>query len=72
MKTPDLTSPAQLLSKADFAKQLQVTIRTVENWLNQGRLSKLKIGRTVRISPDEVENFMAKHTLHASGTAGRR
>lgn len=38
----------QIVTKRDLAAEYKVTLRTVTNWMVQGRVSYTKIGRLVR------------------------
>ena len=44
----------------ETAKILRVSKRTLFNYLKQGRLHGFKIGRTVRITPTELDRFIAE------------
>lgn len=43
-----------------LASHLQVSERTVRNWVRQGRLPSYKIGRSRRFDPADVERFLAR------------
>lgn len=45
---------------ATLAKRLNVSERTVRNWVSSGKLPSYKIGRMRRIDPDDVDAFMAQ------------
>ena len=42
------------LTVKDYARLLQVTERTVRNWIKSGLLRHKRIGGRIRIHPDEV------------------
>ena len=48
-------SPVSLLTYADFAARLGVSVRSVKNWTAAGRLHAVRPGpRTVRIPESEI------------------
>lgn len=48
------------------AAYIGVTERTVRTWCQDGRLSYLKIGRTLRFRPDVVDRDLAKFEIQAN------
>ena len=50
-----------LLRIRDVALHLQVTERTVRNWIAAGDLIAHRFGRLVRITPGELERFIKLH-----------
>ncbi len=48
----------KLLTPTDVANHLQVNKRTVTLWLHRGRLRGFKIGKSWRISPDDLQAFL--------------
>ena len=50
----------QLLTPAQVAERLQVTERTVYEWLRDGRLVGLKLGRLWRIRSEDLEAFLER------------
>jgi putative molybdopterin biosynthesis protein len=42
----------------ELATMLKVTRQAVYNWIQQGHLEAVRIGRTVRIPSDEVERLL--------------
>lgn len=42
----------------ELAAMLKVTRQAVYNWIQQGRMEAVRIGRTVRIPSDEVERVL--------------
>lgn len=45
------------LTVRDVAERLKVSQRTVRRWIDQGYLQAIKIGRTVRISEEELSSL---------------
>src|SRR5687767_14291408 len=51
---------AELLTIAEAAKALKVSIVTIHRWLNQGRLTAYRVGpRAVRISRSELTRLLS-------------
>ena len=48
----------KLLTPAQVAERLQITERTVYEWIRGGKLLALKLGRLWRIRQDELEAFL--------------
>jgi excisionase family DNA binding protein len=48
-----------LLTPEQVAGRLQVTPRTIYDWLRQGRLQGIKIGRLWRVRPGDLHAFLA-------------
>ncbi|TMB70116.1 MAG: helix-turn-helix domain-containing protein [Chloroflexi bacterium] len=48
----------KLLTPEQVAERLQVTERTVYDWLRRGKLPALKLGRLWRIRPEDLEAFL--------------
>ena len=46
---------------ATLAKRLDVSERTVRNWIASGKLASYKIGSVRRIDPVDVDAFLARH-----------
>ena len=69
---PALTAPATavgpkldgFIDKAQLAAHLQVTVRTVENWMRRGALPFIAVGK-VRLFhwPDVVEHLRTHHRV---------
>lgn len=53
------TTSASLMTAADVAQLLKVSLRTVRRHIRSGELSVLRIGRAVRISPEALSAFLA-------------
>ncbi len=59
----------------ELAAMLKVTRQAIYNWVQQGRLEVVRIGRTVRIPSEEVERVLRegrtrRQTSQAAGTDG--
>lgn len=53
-------TPQNLIDKAEAARRAGRGIRTVENWLRDGRLTKHKNGLgQVRVDADELDRLLA-------------
>ena len=54
-----LNSPKLLLSKSEAAKELGVSISTLENYIRSGRLQAYKLnGKTVRIKREDINRML--------------
>lgn len=42
----------------ELAAMLKVTRQAIYNWIQEGRIEAVRIGRTVRIPRDEVERLL--------------
>jgi excisionase family DNA binding protein len=42
----------------ELAAMLKVTRQAVYNWIQQGQMERVRIGRTVRIPSEEVERLL--------------
>jgi excisionase family DNA binding protein len=51
-------SQGKILTVAQTAKRLQVTEKTLCDWLRAGKVPGRKIGRVWRISEDALEDFL--------------
>ena len=52
---------SQLMSVEELADYLKLQKQTIYNWLNQGKISGIKIGRVWRFDKKEVENWLVRH-----------
>ncbi len=50
----------QLLTPAQVGERLQLTERTVYEWLRDGRLAGLKLGRLWRVRSEDLEAFLER------------
>jgi len=49
-----------LLTVSEASELLRLSPNTLQNWLSQGRLKRVKIGRRTFISRKEVEGLLSK------------
>jgi excisionase family DNA binding protein len=57
---PDKEIQERLLSPADVATRLNVSIVTVGRWLREGKLKGVKAGRQWRVRESELEAFLGR------------
>lgn len=57
------------LTVADVAEMLKLNQQTVRNWIDQGSLPALRVGRRVRIKRSDFERVLADAYTGGSGTA---
>jgi excisionase family DNA binding protein len=50
---------ARLLSIKETAEFFSVSEKTVRRWIDTGQLAAHRLGRQWRITPDEIERFLA-------------
>ena len=48
----------QWLSVEDIAKELNVSIETVRNWIRKNKLTAYRVGRDYRIKREDYEKFL--------------
>jgi excisionase family DNA binding protein len=58
-----------LLSVNDLAAQWRIPVGTLYNWVSQGRLPHLKLGRCLRFDPQQIDAWAAQRRM---GTTSRR
>jgi len=61
--------PTTYLTKQDVARLLQVSVRTVENFMSRGLLPFFRIGRTVRFRLKDIEAHLESHGLVDGGSS---
>lgn len=47
-----------LLTTRDVAQIARVTTRTVKNWIASGKLPVIRLGRNVRIDPNDLQKYI--------------
>lgn len=52
--------PTEMLTKAEVAQRLQVSIKTIERWMASGDLPVHRFGKSVRISTADFGAFLDK------------
>ena len=63
-----LPAPKRLLSKRELAAVLNVSERTIENWLAQKRIPRLRLSaRLTRFSLPRVEAALARYEIKEVG-----
>ena len=53
-----------LWKKGDVAKRCTISPRTVDNWMREGILPYLKIGKVIRFDPDAVDLAIARFKVN--------
>lgn len=64
-------SPDSFLTVAEVAEILKLNQQTVRNWIDQGSLPALRVGRRVRIRRSDFERILAESYTGTSGTTGQ-
>jgi excisionase family DNA binding protein len=65
--TPKLKRPAAdavLISTDEVAQLVDVSPRTIRNWMTRGKIPFVKIGRVVRFDREEFLQVMRDNTKH--------
>lgn len=47
-----------LLTVKDVASELNVKEQSVRRWIKQGKLQRIKLSKSVRIAPEELQHFI--------------
>src|SRR6516165_7073771 len=58
------------LTVAEVAEMLKLNQQTVRNWIDQGSLPALRVGRRVRIKRSDFERVLTQSYTGGGGTAG--
>ncbi len=53
----------RFITTKELAEQLGIKMSTVYAWVNQRKISYIKIGRLVKFDVDEVKEWIRKHTI---------
>jgi len=61
--------PRKLININELSALWSVPKATLYNWVNQGRLPHVKLGRSLRFDVLEIEEFRQRSTM---GVAGKR
>jgi excisionase family DNA binding protein len=59
------------LTVAEVAEMLKLNQQTVRNWIDQGRLPALRVGRRVRIRRSDLERVLEESSIAAAGSSSR-
>ena len=58
------------LTVAEVAEMLKLNQQTVRNWIDQGSLPALRVGRRVRIKRSDFDRVLAESYTAGGGTVG--
>jgi excisionase family DNA binding protein len=58
---------SQLLRDTEVAKRFNVSIRTIIDWRNAGKIPFIRIGRSIRYRPESIRALLEK--LESGGGA---
>lgn len=59
------TEPPQLLTRLEAAKILSMSLRSLENFINARAISVVRLGKSVRVSREELRRFIESRTIAA-------
>src|SRR5438105_3944901 len=68
MANPEMDDP--FLTVAEVAAMLKLNQQTVRNWIDQGSLPALRVGRRVRIRRSDLERVLAEGSTAAARQKG--
>jgi excisionase family DNA binding protein len=54
----------EVLTKPELAKRLQLSTRTIDQWMRLRRLPYLKLGKTVRFRWSDVVAHLVEHRIN--------
>jgi excisionase family DNA binding protein len=60
------------LTVAQVADELQVTAQTIRNWIDQGVLPAVRVGRAFRIRREDVDDLLDRARAESESLAARR
>lgn len=60
------SAPSEWLTREQVARHAQVHLNTVKNWIANGELDVIRIGRTVRIAPEALADLQHRRTQRAT------
>ena len=61
-----------LLTVPEVAAEFQVTAQTIRNWIDQGLLPAVRVGRGYRIRRADVDELMTRASANSASLATRR
>jgi excisionase family DNA binding protein len=62
----------QLLTVQQVAEQFQVTAQTIRNWIDQGVLPAVRVGRAFRVCREDVDALLERASAESGSLATRR
>jgi excisionase family DNA binding protein len=63
---------ARLLTVPEVAAEFQVTAQTIRNWIDQGILPAVRVGRGYRIRHADVDELVTRASANSASLATRR
>ena len=66
------TRHRQLLTVPQVAEEFQVTAQTIRNWIDQGVLPAVRVGRAFRVRSEDVDVLLERASADSSSLATRR
>jgi excisionase family DNA binding protein len=62
----------QLLTVPQVAEEFQVTAQTIRNWIDQGVLPAVRVGRAFRVRREDVDALLERASAESGLLATRR
>jgi len=66
------TRQRQLFTVPQVAEEFQVTAQTIRNWIDQGVLPAVRVGRAFRVRREDVDALLERASAESSSLATRR
>jgi excisionase family DNA binding protein len=63
---PNLPSLPELLNRKTGARLIGVSIKTLDNLMDQGKLPYIKVGRQIKIHPNDLQSFISRNRVAVS------
>lgn len=63
------TTIQKIQTTKQIAARYGVSEKTVRNWVHQGKLHQIKIGKTARFCPERADREIARFTISAATDA---
>lgn len=55
----------KLLTKIEVAELFQVSLRTIDNWIETRKVPYIKLGKSVRFRQNELEHYLSRKSVKA-------
>ncbi len=56
----------QLLSKTQAATWLDISVQTLDRLIDRGEVSTIRVGRRVRFTPEQLNEYLQRSTVRAT------
>ena len=66
MRTEPSATESRLVSVPEAARLYSFSERLIWRWVSEGVIAHHRIGRSVRLSPEDLDAFFAKHRVEST------